>query len=91
MRRAVACASPHRRATPWATALAAVVACACAADCSATDDRLTCDAFCYLAEANRASLVMLVETGLAAPALAGDIARAVARIVDEQAEEDAAR
>ena len=34
---------------------------------------------------------MLVETGLVAPALAGDIARAVARIVDEQAEEDAAR
>ena len=49
------------------------------------------DAFDYLAEANKASLVMLVETGLVSHAQGGEIARAVARIIDEQGREGARR
>lgn len=55
------------------------------------NDGVDCDAFCYLAEANKASLVMLAETGLVSPPLAGRIARAVVLVIDEQSVEGARR
>ena len=49
------------------------------------------DAFHYIAEANKASVVMLVEEDLVAPELGRAIARAVAQIIDEQSVEGAPR
>jgi len=50
-----------------------------------------CDAFCYLAQANKASLVMLVETGLVSETLGAEIAKGIGRVVDEQGAEGARR
>ena len=49
------------------------------------------DALHYIAEANKASLVMLVEEDLVAPELGRAIARAVAQIIDEQSVDGAPR
>jgi argininosuccinate lyase len=50
-----------------------------------------CDFFCYMTEANKASLVMLQEGNMISPALAGDIARGIGQIATEQQERGARR
>lgn len=51
----------------------------------------SCDFFCYLGQANKASIVMLEETGLVSAPLAFDIARGVQQVIDEQAVEGSER
>ncbi|MDH3647897.1 MAG: lyase family protein [Gammaproteobacteria bacterium] len=51
----------------------------------------SCDFFCYLGEANKASLVMLVETDLVPKDLAGEIARGVTQVIAEQDQPGAKR
>ncbi len=57
----------------------------------AQPDEPPCDGFCYLAQANKASLVMLVEGGLIPQPLGREIARSVSQHISEQAAAGAQR
>ncbi len=50
-----------------------------------------CDFFCHLGQANKASLVMLIEEGLVPGALGAEIAAAIERVIAEQDRPGAAR
>ena len=69
-----------------------LAACAVAAvNVRAADDDGVCDFFCYLGQANKASIVMLEETGLVSAPHAAEIARGIRQIIEEQAEEGSER
>ena len=57
----------------------------------AADADDVCDFFCYLGQANRASLVMLEETGLVAAPHVFDIARGIQQVIEEQEAEGSER
>lgn len=81
--------APNMRLVPALTLLAAGMAPAAGVQAAGHGD--ACDFFCYLGQANKASLVMLDETDLVAEPHVRDIARGIRQVIREQEAEGAER
>jgi len=69
----------------------AVVGALLAVNVRAAGEDGDCDFFCYLGQANKASIVMLDEQGLVSASHVSDIARGILQIIEEQAAEGSER
>ena len=69
----------------------AVVGALLAVNVRAAGEDGDCDFFCYLGQANKASIVMLDEQGLVSAPHVSDIARGILQIIEEQAAEGSER